>query len=285
MNNKKPLLLPDILTYKSALDYLHDYLKYRKSLDPQFTHEIWSAELNYKSKSFLRMVCVGKRNITQDLVQKISKKLCFSEKQEQHFTLLALIKQTPAPIMKSIYTDTFLKSLDLDKNRKKVESEDFLSSLHIPLAYMLISFDDFTATEKNLGKMLGVNRKNIQQIITKLQNLDLIEELDTKEKIWKTKNKAFKFEGGKNKEKSKDFHRKSITEALTKLSQDDQSDLLKRFRSIYFSIPENLQPDLYAEVEDFLRKIRNKYGSNHLSNQQIVKMNLQYYSVTDIYNN
>ncbi len=53
--------------------------------------------------------------------------------------------------------------------------------------------------------------------------------------------------------------------------------------SIYFSLKPESAAELSTEIEDFLKKIRNKYGSETLEGQKVVKLNLHSYGVTQIF--
>lgn len=53
---------PNIFEYLDIISYLSDYYMYRKSIHSGFSYESWAAELELKSRSFLRMMVLGKKN-------------------------------------------------------------------------------------------------------------------------------------------------------------------------------------------------------------------------------
>lgn len=57
----------------------------------------------------------------------------------------------------------------------------------------------------------------------------------------------------------------------------------KRLRTILFSLPEDAFEELLDDVELFLAKTRNKFGSKNLHPQKMIKLNLQAYEVSEVY--
>ncbi|MBO9668017.1 MAG: DUF4423 domain-containing protein [Bdellovibrio sp.] len=61
---------PVVFEYLDAYQYLQDYYAFRKKLDAGFSYESWAVELNFNSRSFLRMMIYGKKKLTDKVVEK-----------------------------------------------------------------------------------------------------------------------------------------------------------------------------------------------------------------------
>ncbi len=278
---EKTLLCPQILSYKSVLNYLTDFFQYRKSLNPNFSYDYWSLEMNFKSRAFMKMICSGQRNITDKFIFTFSKKMNFSEQEKLHFTLLARLCHSKSDKMKFVYQDSVLKTLDLDQERTDLDNKTFLSLLYNPVVQMLIGFKDFMATEENLLRILPLNITQLNLVLCSLQSLDLIY-LD--QKVWKSKIYSFRLEQTTEHGAMRKFHRKTLMESIQKIEASaHEYDEVQKNRSIYFSLKPESASELSVEIEDFLKKIRNKYGSETLEGQKVVKLNLQSYGVTQIF--
>lgn len=73
------------------------------------------------------------------------------------------------------------------------------------------------------------------------------------------------------------YHRETTEEMLQML---DANLVLRRFRSIMFTLAENDFPEFINDIESFLKKTKLKYGAQSLKDKRIFKLNLNTYPVT-----
>lgn len=72
----------------------------------------------------------------------------------------------------------------------------------------------------------------------------------------------------------------SLEEASAK---NKQSDIYKKFRSILFAINPDNHQDMSDDIENFLAKMKNKYGCDEMNDKHLMKINLQAYPVTNTF--
>lgn len=128
----------------------------------------------------------------------------------------------------------------------------------------------------------------IQDVLTKLaqlKELDLVESKSiqinqTTYMTWTSKVRAFKISQDQQNKAVKSFHKATFIEATEKL---DCKDTQKLFRSIFIPITEDQFDDFSIEVDQFINRIKNKYGDDYLKNKKLAKMNLQIYPLTQVY--
>ena len=278
----QPSIKPEILTYLSPLKFLDAYYLYRKSMDKSFSFESWSYELGFKGPSMARMVTRGERMISDDFIEIFSTQNEFSEEQKNYFILLAKYQNTKSNSLKKVYLDKILSNVKLMTDKMEVKNYiGFLSSPAVPIIQLVIAYDGFKATEEKLKSVLNMDSKKLNQGLKVLEDMGLIQSHTSeseKTKIWTTKVKHTQVPDHILNEAVNFFHKETTKEASQIL---DKNILDKRFRSIYFSMTEEDFLELKSETEEFLTRVKNKYGNNKGGRRKFFKMNLQTYPLTE----
>ena len=279
---QKENLKPRIQTFTSAVAYLCAYYDYRKIIEPRFSYELWAMELGFKSKSTLRAICHGQRNISVQFVELFSHQEKFNAKEAEYFLLLAKIQNTENVALKKMYLDKIAEQMDM--NDKKVEVKKSLQFLTDPLLskmQLLISFEDFVPTESSLKNLLGIEPAKIRRALKTLEDMELIEAYyaeDKKDKMWRSKAKYFSVTGEIHREAMNLFHQQTLKEAEQTLKM---SVLAKKFKSLFFSLSEDDYKDLEENLNLFSNKLKVKYGNNFIKKKKLYKINFQVYPVTE----
>lgn len=278
----KNLKAPVVQNYTQITQYLNDYFQYRKSLDRSFSFDIWGAELGFKSRSFMRMLSNGERNITLKVSKILSDKLGFTSQQEEYFLLLVQHGNAKTASQRKIYLDKMLEYTETELDTLEIKDyEKFLASPHLSQLYLLISFSDFVATESQLKKLLNIKLTDLKKSLKTLEKIGMIKsKVQNSEKVWVTQTKSFKVPGKPQDKSILAFHQHSLKEASQVLKAHQA---FRHFRSIYFSVDENATEELKQEVETFLAKIKRKYEGGSLNKKRLVKLNLQAYPVSQVY--
>lgn len=283
MNKTKILIPPFVQNYTQLKQYLNDYFTYRKSMEKVFSYEIWGAELGFKSRSFMRMISTGERNITPKVSSILSTKLGFTPEQEEYFSLLIQHNNAKTASQKKIYSEKMLEFTAVEPDLIEVkEYEKFLSSPYLSQIFLLVSFEDMAATEANLKKLVDVSTNELKKALVTLEKMGMIKSVPFagNKKRWVSNSKSFRVPG-KPKDKSiVEFHQQSLKEASQVLATNQA---FRHFRSIYFSINEDATEELKQEVEIFLAKMKRKYAGGSLNKKRLVKLNLQAYPVSQVY--
>lgn len=275
---------PTLKKYIELTQYFEDYFKFRKSREPKFSYEVWAAELGFKSRSYMRMISKGVRNITPMFIKIYGTKMNLSPEEQDYMLLMAFYSRAKFATQKKMYLDKILDRMDSEQNRIEIKDySEFLSSPHLMSLLLVISFEDVIATENNLKNLLGLKLVEIKKLLKTLQRLNLVSLKKAArygEDIWISKSKALKI-GDKAKDLALiQFHKNTLAEARQILDSDPA---FRRFRSVYFSVEENQFDELKTEVEEFLKKLRKKFGSEKLNGKSLVKLNLQTYPVSSVH--
>lgn len=275
---------PSVLNYSNPHSYLHDFYHYRKVLDQKFSYEIWSSEIGFKSRAYLKMVCDGKRNMTEQFIDLFSRSQNFNCEEKDHFTLLSLYHSTKSIVQKKILFDKILENVKTSTPCDEVKNYvEFLSSQALPVLQLLLTYKDFSGSEEALQKIMGVSSEKIKKSLKTLEKIGMIQSLNLEsknEKKWMATTKSFKVP-----DKFEDvaltlYHNESLKEAQSILNANSP---MQRFHSIYFPLEENQFPEFKDDVALFIKKMRAKYNSENLNKKRLFKMNLQAFPLTEEY--
>lgn len=265
----------NIFDYKNGIQFLNDHYKSQKCLDPQFNYDHWSYSLGFKSRSFMYLICSRKRKLSSDSSQKIAKYFKFTDKEYEHFILITDHDKMDLPKMKEVFQDRSLETLSIEEKRRTEDSHaSFLKSQTMPLIIVLLSFPDFVGTKENILKRLNMDEKQLDQDLIELMNLELIEQ--TSDSTYKAVTKNHKFPDGRNETAIKKYHENSLNEALV---VNQKQILEKSMRSLLFAMSGSDFKNAAEEIENFARKIKNKYSSLELKENDLYRLNVQMYKI------
>lgn len=276
--NKKPLLK----RYLSITEYLKAYYDYRKLTDSSFSYERWSNEFNFKSKSSLQMMCVGRRNISKTLIKNFCEKENLSDSEKCYFLLLAKLQNTNNVDMKKTYLDKIFELTDFNFKTNEIKNAfDFVSNPEMCIVQVLLAVDDLEATEENLAKIAQLKLKKIKAILQKLKNLGLCFSIHSEKNekvIWKAKYKFFTV-NDESQDLALNFYHLQTAKELEKVVSQNIID--KKMKSLLLTIGESDYSELVEIIDQFTNKLKVKYASDSIKNKKLFKINVQAYPVTN----
>ena len=276
---------PILRTYLSLVRFLNDYFLYRRSLDKTFSYEIWAEELGFKSKASVRMLCQGKRNATDAFIDALCQKEQLSSEDHDYLQLLNLHQKAKTSSLRKTLLEKLVEKFDVSNSQKNVRHYiQFLSQQELPLIQMLISFEDFHATEQNIKSTLGLDQKTVSNALKVLVELELAQKVTSEssaEPYWVSNNKLFKIPGEISDPALQLFHEQTLHEALEKVRLVSQ---YHQFRSLYFSLDDSAFTDLLQTLNDIATRLKVSYCNNHIENKRLFKFNFQLYPITNLVN-
>lgn len=283
------LSAPRVRQYLSATKFLKDYFVFRQNTDPHFSYECWAAELNFKSRSYMRMICVGERRLTPEFIQVFAQQMQFSTEDINHLTLLALYDKAKTNSQRQLYLEKIIESLETKENRVEIKNYvEFLSSPILPLLQLILSFNDIDGKLEVLKNLLNEDSQKIKLKLATLENLGLIQTLQNKtqqdeslqNQSWKAKPNSFKVPDLPGNQALLDYHQAILKKSQLALQQNPQS---RRFRTLLLALNSNEFEELSQEIENFLKKILFKFNPSELNGRKIYQFNLNSFAVTNTY--
>lgn len=262
---------PNVCNYNDLYEYLRDYYFYRKNQDPIFNYEIWSAELGYRSNSYLKMIVAKSRKPTQDLFQKFSAKENFNTKEQKHFISLMMKIRSASDLEAAQIQDQICNSLNIqDEEAIAQESaEKFLANFNGPLLRLLQSYKDIEFSNDQLCQIMKVSPAELDELFEGLEQAEMQQQ--------PLRGKSFIVNTNRGQDALKQYHLQNLKEAEEKILTEPET---ANFQTLYFSMNESRRPEMIEEVNEFLNRMKLKYGDNKVLLNKIFKLNLNVYPVT-----
>jgi len=123
---------PQPIDYLDARKFLEDYMEFRKATERSFSYAKWARELGFSSRSFLRLILVGKRSFTESSIYRIADGLKLKAKEHEYFTLLVKLNQAKVGKERERYAEAMAKIFPASSHAKILDNYKFLSSHHCP---------------------------------------------------------------------------------------------------------------------------------------------------------
>src|SRR6185436_18708226 len=77
--------LPNIFAYLNYRDFLRDFYQEQKAKNPVFSYQYFANRAGFKSKSFLKLVIDGRKNLTGSSLEKMAQAMKLSPKAFSYF--------------------------------------------------------------------------------------------------------------------------------------------------------------------------------------------------------
>ncbi|MBO9668663.1 MAG: TIGR02147 family protein [Bdellovibrio sp.] len=277
MTSSNALTAPPVCKYHKASEFLKAHYEYRKKLDPGFSYEAWSVELGYKSRSFLKMLASGQRNLTAEFIENFGKSVQFTAEDAHYFTLIVSHEQAEGDYEKAIYLDKIFEHRGRREALSLVDNQDeFLLDHHLPKILILLGFEDIPKTTEYLARITNMDIDLMEMRLFKLGAMGLA---TCKDYQWQAVEESFRVPNKFGNQALESYHNSSLTDAMAAQKIETR---LRRFRSLLLPLGEQEFEDLLSDVENLVGKSIAKYNHKNLQNRRLYKMNINLHPVTEL---
>src|SRR3954471_1697029 len=160
--------MPNLYAYLDYREFLKDYYQERKNASPVFSYKSFANKAGFKTKSFLKMVIIGKKNLSEESLQKVAKALKLDAKATSYFEDLVAFNQAKSLKLRNQLLEKLLvhKVSGVGKVINQAQYEFYSQWFHNTIREMLPSLD-FTGDYDKLGKMLfpAVSEKDARRSV------------------------------------------------------------------------------------------------------------------------
>lgn len=184
---------PVVFDYTDYRSFLRSYYDWQKTQNSEFSHSYFSKKAGLKSRSFLRLVLTGKRNLSTLGIDKFISGLELEGSEAVAFRLLVECNQaTHLELMKSTW-EQFQALLPKSKMYQRVHDEyRFLSRFAYPIIMVILRQNQHTHNVEGLSHMTGLSCAETKEGLSTLERLGLIKRvgpfITTSETIFHTSN-------------------------------------------------------------------------------------------------
>ena len=271
MDMKKPV----IFEYLDLTQYLGDYVKFRKAAQGDFSYEKWADELGFKSRSYLRMIIIGKKKATESFEEAFSRQSLFAPQEIEYFHFLILYSQCKTHKERQLYGKKLVHLIHEVSGQKEVASQfTFLSDPVLPRLLILLSFDDLSKNPVSLAPLIGKSTEETLNYLKELEALDLAEQI---EGVWVSKNKKFKVPNRFGDHAVRSFHENSLQEAMKAF---DLPAGLRRFRGLMLPLSQEELTELFGMLDVFANEVLLKFQSDRYEGRRLFQLNANILPIT-----
>lgn len=270
---------PHVFDYLDAAFFLQDYYKARKKNSPNFSYETWSNELGLQSRSFIRLIVLGKKKISAKLLESLASQ-CFETKPEaEYFHFLVQYSQAPSAKDKQIFGSKLMQFHKRNTRQQNIDSlADFVSSPLLPRLVTLLSFQDITPNLGVLSTLIDQSEEKTSESLHKLVDLGLAKkEIDEKgEVLWKSEHKNLKVQDRLGSIDLMKFHEQSLLDAIDAFHLPKE---LRRYKSLLLPMSEEELRGFYERMDGFASEEFAKLSVDELKGRRLFQINLNVHPV------
>ncbi len=175
--------MPNIYNYLNYREYLEDFYIERKKADSSFSYRVFAEKAGFKSKSFIKLVIDGRKNLSKASITKINRVLKLKGKSFSYFCDIIAFNHAKNLSVRNRY---FQKLLQYNqRNRAKIvlaRQYDFYQKWYHNTIRELVVHVDFNEDYAKLGKMVKppISARKARQSVKLLLKLGLIKKVGTK---------------------------------------------------------------------------------------------------------
>jgi uncharacterized protein (TIGR02147 family) len=169
--------MPNIYNYLNYRKFLGDFYKERKTHNPRYSFQSLADQAGFKSKSYLKLVMDGKKNLTGPSLKKINKALKLSEKSFSYLKDLVAFNQ----LKDASRADPYFARLSGYSARNKAKQlrqgqYEYLAQWYHSTIREAVTMPGFNGDYKALGKTLQppVPVRKVKHSVELMQKLGLI---------------------------------------------------------------------------------------------------------------
>jgi uncharacterized protein (TIGR02147 family) len=226
-----------------------------KQIDKNFSYSFIAQKCQFSSKSFVKDVIDGRKNLSLDSAHKIATGLQFPQLWKNYFINLfqsTLVEPNQINLVQ-------IKELDRIKSKlisktKTIENDRGVNNIfqhaHWPFVYASLGTLEKGSDIETMMSRTKLPRLEIEEILQQLIQLDLV--VSKKNKYYCVQNSAF-FENLGKSSFYKNFFRQSVQQLYAKADKNFESDA-DMFYSLAFSVNSKKMPVFKKELAELIDK-------------------------------
>ncbi len=279
---------PKVYEYLDVGLFLQDYYQYRKAIRQGFSYEKWADELSFKSRSFLRMMVLGKKKLTPNLVESLAQTL-FSQKEEQEY-FFCLVKYSQASGVKErhIFGQKMMQILKNHNQPTLISGDDSFTSDPIYARLLsLFSYPDIEKSLQVLSQLISQDEEITLRALTSLESWGHIKKLAggighdataAAELRWASNVGMFKVADNKGSKSIHQFHEKSLKEAIRAFEMPTS---VRSYKSLLLPMTSEDFVVFNEMLNEFSKEQMARHNPREYRGKRVYQVNFNIYPVTE----
>ena len=257
---------PKISSYLDYRAFLQDLYQYKKATDGDFSFATWAKKANIKSRSFLRLVIVGKRTLTESVLPALVRSLELEKKESLYFMTLVRFNNARDIETRQLYFNelqTYLK----EQHTVIHNAYDYLSSHWCPRIHVILTLEGVDTSVVSLSKMTGLSKSKVKEV---LQILQCIGNAFEKDGQWFSKDCIFEVPDELSNLAIQSFHKNSLEMGIEAIGKDPDE---RQFQSIFFALSEDEYQEVCKRIDSFTTNLLHEFGRKKSYNKRLYQLN------------
>ena len=269
-NIHKNLQAPKLREFVDYRDFLRAWYTFKKEENPLFSYAVWASKAGFKSRSFLRLVILGKRTLGVDSIPLVIKSLNLCGTETLYFTNLVHFAHSNTIESRDYYFNEIVK---LSKGTTNIVKDTyrFLSHLKTARVHLLINLKNLVGSIESISSLLEISHTETKDTLENLELLGLAV-LDNVHNTWHGTKKELKIPSELGNMALQSFHTHSLKEAQMAIQLDPST---RHYGSVLMFLDNQTYADMKMELERFSDYLARKYhtASDNLTSK-IYQINL-----------
>lgn len=258
---------PEIRQFVDTLAYLQAVYHWKKNALPGFSYSVWAAEFGFKSRSYLRLLIMGKRAITDSAMPILIRGLHLKKSDAEYFEKMVRFTQSGTIEQKERYARDLARTSQAQEKLTEIQNHlRFFSNPLIPRLQTLLTLEDLPKTIPHLAETLQTPEAEISSCLYTLQELGLAEAQGNE---WSTQVSHFEVKENLGNLALQSFYRKSFQTCIDAIALPVET---RNFQSALFPLsPEDYQR-FSEELSQFLKQALARYGADRAPHRRLYQI-------------
>lgn len=269
---------PVVYDYLDVCLFLQDYYAYRKAVKQGFSYESGADELSFNSRSFLRMMILGKKKLTPNVIEALAHSLFPQKEQQDYFYYLVKYSQSKLVKDRHLFGQKMMQILKNHNQPMIIGGETSFTSDPIYARLLsLFSYSDVIKNVSSLSRLLDQSEEVVLSALQALEEWKLIKK-DDEEGTWSSTVGIFKVADNKGNKNIHEFHRKSLLEAIQAFEKPVK---VRTFKSLLLPMSEDDFNAFNEMLNDFSKEQMARHNPKVYKGKRVYQVNFNIYPVTE----
>ena len=173
--------MPNIFNYMDYREFLKDFYNEKKAVTSDFSYKYIADKAGFKSKSFIKLVIDGRKNLTADSIPLLNRVLKLKKKAFSYFNDLVAFNQAKSLKIRNYYFSRLFSYRKRNPGRLVLQHQyDFYAKWHHNTIRELVTMYPFSEDYEALGRMVmppisAARARESVQLLLKLQLIKKVE--------------------------------------------------------------------------------------------------------------
>lgn len=277
LNGKRMNTLPKIFSFTDYREYLRQYYEWNKEHQPNFSYASFAEKAGLQSRSYLRLIISGKRNLSPEAIPRFIKGVGLANGEAEAFVALVHFNQSTNFEARSMYWNQFIALIPKQNPQQVLADEySFLSRSINPALLNILRQKDIKKDFESLMKVTGLTKSQLNESLDTLRKLNLIKEISPEqfvatEIIYKTTNDIPSIA-------LQTFHRTLLEKATAALSLPVQQ---REFQAVTFALSEEEFLYIRKRLRDLAEELDKTFARGRTNTKKIYTLNMNLIPVTN----